>query len=56
MEELAETTGMEMLVLAQNGIPVKATQGELTPLQREVLLRAFIRQKEMERDAIQRFR
>lgn len=43
--EMVETTGLELLVLCQQGIPLAPSQQDLTPLQRQVLLEAYIYQQ-----------
>lgn len=52
IQRLIEQEGMEMLVLGMSGIPVAGDQMSLTPLQREVLIGAFVRMKEMEAESM----
>jgi hypothetical protein len=52
LQRLVEAEGMEMLVLSLAGVPPAPTQGDLTPLQREVLIRAYVRMKEREAEAL----
>ena len=43
---------MEMLVLSLAGIPPAPTQSDLTPLQRDVLIRAYVHMKQREAEAL----
>ena len=52
LEKLAEEEGMEMLVLSLAGIPPAPTQSDLTPLQRDVLIRAYVHMKQREAEAL----
>lgn len=52
METLAEEEGMEMILLSLAEVPPARSQSDLTPLQREVLLRAYLRLKQKESEAL----
>lgn len=52
IEKLAEAEGLEMLILGMTGVPPVAKQSDLTPLQREVLVRAYVKLKKAESKAV----
>lgn len=56
MEKLASEEGINALILSQSGIPLARTQSELTPLQRDCLIRAYNEMKRRESEAMRRGR